>query len=218
VPAKAKSLTKNLKRCHWCAGDELYIAYHDQEWGVPMRDSKALFALLQLEGMQAGLSWITILKKRRHMNKAFFRFSPTQLVKKGPAQMSTWLNDAGLIRNRLKLAALISNAQAFIDYEKAEGRGAFVDLLWQHVKHRPLQNSFKTAAEVPADTPASQAMSKQLKALGFRFVGPTICYAFMQSAGMVNDHTHGCFRRAECKALSRNLNPKEALKKMKQNE
>ena len=201
MAAKSKSLTKNPKRCHWCAGDDLYIAYHDKEWGVPMRDSKALFALLQLEGMQAGLSWITILKKRQHMNKAFFRFSPTQLVKKGPAQMDTWLADAGLIRNRLKLAALISNAQAFIDYEKAQGRGAFVDLLWQHVKHRPLQNNFKTAAEVPAETPASQAMSKALKSLGFRFVGPTICYAFMQSAGMVNDHTHGCFRRAECRKL-----------------
>jgi len=201
VPTKSKATPKNPKRCHWCAGDDLYIAYHDQEWGVPMRDSKALFALLQLEGMQAGLSWITILKKRAHMNTAFFRFSPTQLVKKGPAQMKLWLQDTGLIRNRLKLSALISNAQAFIDYEKAEGRGAFADLLWQHVNHRPVQNSFKTAAEVPAETHASQMMSKQLKALGFRFVGPTICYAFMQSAGMVNDHTHGCFRRAECRQL-----------------
>ena len=170
-----------------------------------MHDSKALFALLQLEGMQAGLSWITILKKRAHMNKAFFRFSPTQLVKKGPAKMSHWLEDTGLIRNRLKLSALLTNAQAFIDYEKAEGRGAFADLLWQHVNHRPQQNSFKTAAEVPAETVASQAMSKALKALGFRFVGPTICYAFMQSAGMVNDHTHGCFRRAECRNLSQSL-------------
>ena len=203
MPAQVAKAVKPPKRCHWCKGDDLYTAYHDQEWGVPMRDSKALFALLQLEGMQAGLSWITILRKRAHMHKAFFRFSPTQLVKKGPGQMSVWLNDTGLIRNRLKLAALISNAQAFIDYEKAHGKGAFAQLLWQHVNHRPQQNSFKTAAEVPAETATSRAMSKQLKALGFRFVGPTICYAFMQSAGMVNDHTHGCFRRAQCRTLGK---------------
>ena len=189
-------------RCTWCGDDALYSAYHDEEWGVPMRDSKAMFALLQLEGMQAGLSWITILKKRSHMNKTFFRFSPTALVKKGPEQMSHWLQDAGLIRNRLKLGALISNAQAFIDYEKLSGRGAFADLLWQHVNGKPVQNRFESAADVPAETDTSRAMSKQLKKLGFRFVGPTICYAFMQSAGMVNDHTTDCFRRAECRRLA----------------
>lgn len=196
-------MAKTPKRCGWCGDDPLYVAYHDEEWGVPMRDSKPLFALLQLEGMQAGLSWITILKKRKHMTKAFFRFSPTALVKKGPAHMSDWLEDAGLIRNRLKLNALVTNAQAYIDYEKAQGKGAFAELLWQHVDNRPVQNSFKSSADVPAETEASRAMSKQLKGLGFRFVGPTICYAFMQSAGMVNDHTHGCFRRAQCKSLGR---------------
>lgn len=195
--------SKEKKRCGWCQGDPLYTAYHDTEWGVPLRDSKALFALLQLEGMQAGLSWITILRKRAHMNKAFFRFSPTALVKKGPAQMSAWLNDAGLIRNRAKLAALVSNAEAFVAYEKAMGRGAFAEFLWAHVQHKPIQNSFKSREDVPAETEVSKAMSKALKKLGFRFVGPTICYAFMQSAGMVNDHTHGCFRRAECRALAR---------------
>ena len=193
---------KHPKRCEWCAGDELYTKYHDEEWGVPLRDSKALFALLQLEGMQAGLSWITILKKRAHMNRAFFRFSPNALVTRGPAQMDRWMQDAGLIRNRLKLGALVTNAQAFINYEKDWGKTAFADMLWQHVDHRPVQNSFKTRAEVPAETPTSKAMSKQLKKLGFRFVGPTICYAFMQSAGMVNDHTHGCFRRAECRRMA----------------
>lgn len=169
---------------------------------MPLRDSKALFALLQLEGMQAGLSWITILKKRAHMTKVFHRFAPRALVTKGPQQMDTWLKDPGLIRNRLKLSALITNAQAFLDYEKANGKDAFADLIWQHVNHRPVQNSFKTARDVPAETPTSTAMSKQLKKLGFRFVGPTICYAFMQSAGLVNDHTHGCFRRSECRRLS----------------
>ena len=199
---RPKARQPQPKRCIWCAGDDLYTAYHDEEWGVPLRDSKALFGLLQLEGMQAGLSWITILKKRAHMNKVFHGFRPHALVKKGPQQMDTWLKDSGLIRNRLKLSALITNAQAFLDYEKANGKGAFADLIWQHVNHRPVQNSFKSAQDVPAETPASKAMSKQLKILGFRFVGPTICYAFMQSAGLVNDHTHGCFRRSECRRLS----------------
>ncbi len=201
-PKRPKAQRTQPKRCHWCAGDDLYTAYHDEEWGVPLRDSKALFGLLQLEGMQAGLSWITILKKRAHMTKVFHRFAPRALVTKGPQQMDTWLKDPGLIRNRLKLSALITNAQAFLDYEKANGKDAFADLIWQHVNHRPVQNSFKTARDVPAETPTSTAMSKQLKKLGFRFVGPTICYAFMQSAGLVNDHTHGCFRRSECRRLS----------------
>lgn len=198
-----RSKTKEPKRCGWCKDDPLYTAYHDEEWGVPMRDSKALFALLQLEGMQAGLSWITILRKRAHMNRAFFRFSPTALVKRGPDHMSEWLLDAGLIRNRAKLASLISNADAFIAYEKSAGKGAFADFLWDHVQQKPQQNSFKTGADVPAETAVSTSMSKALKSLGFRFVGPTICYAFMQSAGMVNDHVHGCFRRSECRALAK---------------
>ena len=194
---------RRLKRCGWCENDALYMAYHDEEWGVPLRDSKALFALLQLEGMQAGLSWITVLKKRAHMHKAFFRFSPTQLVKKGPDAMPLWLEDAGLIRNRAKLAALLTNAQAFIDYEKSNGRGAFGEFLWSHVNHKPVQNRFADLLAVPAETEQSAAMSKALKKLGFRFVGPTICYAFMQSAGLVNDHIKGCFRRSDCHALSK---------------
>ena len=192
---------RNAKRCGWCGEDSLYIDYHDQEWGVPMRDSLDLFALLQLEGMQAGLSWITVLRKRAHMHKRFFGLRPTQLVARGPARMSDWLNDAGLIRNRAKLAALISNAQAYLDLEGAAGKGTFAATLWAHVQHQPVQNSWPTLAVVPATTDASVAMSKELKKLGFRFVGPTICYAFMQSAGLVNDHIHGCFRRADCRAL-----------------
>lgn len=193
----------NRKRCGWCENDPLYMAYHDEEWGVPLRESRALFALLQLEGMQAGLSWITILRKRAHMTKAFLKFSPAALAKKGPDLLPDWLQDAGLIRNRSKLASLITNAEAFVAYEKAEGRGAFADFLWSHVNHKPQQNSFKTLLDVPAETESSKAMSKGLKALGFRFVGPTICYAFMQSSGMVNDHIHGCFRRAQCRELAR---------------
>ena len=190
------------KRCGWCENDALYMAYHDEEWGVPMRDSRDLFALLQLEGMQAGLSWITILRKRTHMTRVLLKFSPTALAKKGPELLTEWMEDAGLIRNRLKLNALITNAEAFIALEKKEGRGAFADLLWSHVNNKPRQNSFKTLLDVPAETDASKAMSKALKALGFRFVGPTICYAFMQSAGMVNDHIHGCFRRSQCRDLA----------------
>ena len=125
-------MAKTPKRCGWCGDDPLYVAYHDEEWGVPMRDSKSMFALLQLEGMQAGLSWITILKKRKHMTKAFFRFSPTALVKKGPAHMSDWLEDAGLIRNRLKLNALVTNAQAYIDYEKAQGKVSLSEMTFSH--------------------------------------------------------------------------------------
>lgn len=200
---KAKVRRKPRKRCGWCENDELYMAYHDEEWGVPMRDARALFALLQLEGMQAGLSWITILRKRTHMTKAFLKFSPTALVRKGPELMPVWLEDAGLIRNRAKLGSLITNAEAFIAYEKLEGRGAFATLLWSFVNDKPIQNSFKTRHDVPAETEASMAMSRRLKGLGFRFVGPTICYAFMQSAGMVNDHIHGCFRRADCRELAK---------------
>ncbi len=194
---------RTRKRCGWCENDELYMAYHDEEWGVPMRDSRALFALLQLEGMQAGLSWLTILRKRAHMTKVFLKFSPTALAKKGPELLSVWMEDAGVIRNQAKLKSMISNAEAFIGYEKKEGRGAFAELLWSHVNHQPQQNSFKTLLNVPAETQASKAMSKSLKALGFRFVGPTICYAFMQSAGMVNDHIHGCFRRSQCRDLAK---------------
>ena len=200
--ARQSKPAKLRKRCGWCEGDSLYISYHDEEWGVPLADSKALFALLQLEGMQAGLSWITILRKRAHMNRVFFRFSPTQLVKKGPAAMAGWLEDPGIIRNRAKLTALVTNAQAFLDYEKNNGRGSFARLLWSHVNHKPVQNRFADLRAVPAETTASKAMSKALKQLGFRFVGPTICYAFMQSAGMVNDHVKSCFRQAECAKLT----------------
>ncbi len=206
---KTNAAHRRRKRCGWCENDALYMAYHDEEWGVPMFDARALFALLQLEGMQAGLSWITILRKRAHMTKAFLKFSPTALARKGPDLMPVWLEDAGLIRNRAKLGSLITNAEAFIAYEKSSGRGAFSDLLWSFVDHKPQQNSFKTLLEVPAETRASKAMSKRLKALGFRFVGPTICYAFMQSAGMVNDHIHGCYRRAECRQLAKAGNKKQ---------
>jgi len=197
----SKSAAKTTKRCWWCGDDVDYVRYHDNEWGVPLRDGQALFALLQLEGMQAGLAWITVLRKRDHMSKRFFAFRPKALVQKGPAAMASWLEDAGLIRNRAKLSALVTNAQAYLDYEKEFGKGSFVDLLWDFVDGKPVQNRWRGKADVPATTPVSEAMSKKLKKLGFRFVGPTICYAFMQSAGLVNDHARDCYRHSECRAL-----------------
>lgn len=193
---------KTPKRCWWCGDDRDYVSYHDDEWGVPLRDSQAMFALLQLEGMQAGLAWITVLRKRDHMHKRFFKFQPRALVKKGPAEMPSWLEDAGLIRNRAKLSALIGNAQAYIDYERDNGKGSFVDFLWGFVDGKVVQNRWRGKSDVPATTPQSEAMSKALKKLGFRFVGPTICYAFMQSAGLVNDHARDCFRHSECAKLA----------------
>ena len=139
------------------------------------------------------------------MTHAFLKFSPPALVKKGPDLLPLWMKDEGLIRNKLKLNSLITNAEAFIAYEKRQGRGSFVDLLWSHVNHKPQQTSAKTLLDVPAESDASKAMSRTLKALGFRFVGPTICYAFMQSAGMVNDHIQGCFRQAQCRAMAESL-------------
>ncbi|MEM7218343.1 MAG: DNA-3-methyladenine glycosylase I [Pseudomonadota bacterium] len=190
------------KRCGWCGEDPIYVDYHDSEWGVPMTQSRELFALLQLEGMQAGLSWITVLKKRAHMRKRFFRFSPNQLAARGRDAYDSWLEDPGLIRNRAKLSALIGNAEAFLAYEKRHGRGSFGAFIWSFVDGKPQQNRFKTLAEVPAETDASRAMSKALKAAGFRFVGPTICYAFMQSAGLVNDHITSCFRAKACRSFA----------------
>lgn len=199
---KKAAVNVSVKRCWWCGDDDDYVRYHDHEWGVPLRDSQAMFALLQLEGMQAGLAWITVLRKRDHMHKRFFKFQPRALVKKGPAEMPSWLADAGLIRNRAKLSALITNAQAYLDYEREFGKGSFVDLLWGFVDGQSIQNRWRGKSDVPATTPASEAMSKTLKKLGFRFVGPTICYAFMQSAGLVNDHARSCYRHSECAALA----------------
>jgi len=179
------------KRCAWSTSDPLYLDYHDYEWGQPVYDDQQLFELLMLEGMQAGLSWITILKKRENYRKLFHNFNPNKIVKMTDVDVETLMQNAGIIRHQGKIKAIISNAQAYLELKKQKIN--FSDWLWQLVDHKPLLNKFKQLQDIPAQTELSQTMSKQLKKAGFKFVGPTICYAFMQAAGMVNDHTKDCF-------------------------
>jgi DNA-3-methyladenine glycosylase I len=175
-----------MRRCPWVPeGDELYIAYHDEEWGVPSRDPRHLFELLVLEGAQAGLSWSTILRKREGYQAAFAGFDPKRVAKLDPDAL---LADARIVRNRLKVESAITNARAWLEQDDP------VELLWSFVGGKPIVNRWRRLAEIPAETDESKAMSKELKRRGFRFVGPTICYAFMQACGLVNDHTTDCFR------------------------
>ena len=183
--------------CPWCTGFDLYRQYHDKEWGLPLRDERALFELLILEGAQAGLSWSTILKKREHYRQVFDGFKPELIVRYDEAKVAALLADPGIIRNRAKVAATIQNAKAFLTIK--ETGQSFSDFLWQFVDGTPIQNNWTTTAEVPASTPASVAMSKALLKAGFKFVGPTICYAFMQASGMVNDHLVSCPRHVAVK-------------------
>lgn len=183
--------------CPWCTGFDLYRQYHDNEWGVPLRDDRALFELLILEGAQAGLSWSTVLKKREHFRLVFDGFKPQVIAQYDEAKVATLLADPGIIRNRAKVAATIQNAKAYLEI-RASGR-SFSDMLWQFVDHTPIQNAWQSMAEVPSSTPQAVAMSKALQKLGFKFVGPTICYAFMQASGMVNDHLVSCPRHAAVK-------------------
>ncbi|WP_455384182.1 DNA-3-methyladenine glycosylase I, partial [Acidihalobacter prosperus] len=181
-------MSKHPVRCGWApVGDPLYLAYHDEEWGVPCRDDRHLFEMLILEGAQAGLSWATILHKREGYRQAFDGFDPERIARYGDADTARLLADAGIVRNRLKVAAAIANARAYLDL--VEQGTAFSDYLWDFVDGRPRQNRWRTLAEVPASTPESERMSKALKQRGFKFVGPTVCYAFMQATGLVNDHT-----------------------------
>ncbi|MCE1185381.1 MAG: DNA-3-methyladenine glycosylase I [Rhodocyclales bacterium] len=189
-----------LIRCGWCSADPLYQAYHDTEWGVPLRDDRALFELLNLEGAQAGLSWITVLRKREGYREAFEGFDPARIVCYTEADQARLLQNPGIVRNRLKVAATISNARAFLALQEAEG--SFADWLWRFVDGQPILHTWDTLAQVPARTPESDALSKALQQRGFKFVGSTICYAFMQAAGMVNDHTTDCFRHGAVAALS----------------
>ena len=182
------------RRCGWCTGDALYQIYHDDEWGVPVHDDRVLFKRLILEGMQAGLSWLTVLKKRAHMMQAFFEFDPERLAKATDAQYQSWLADAGLIRNRAKLRSITQNARAFLELQSQR---TFSSYVWDFVDGETVLNQWRRRSDVPSQTPTSVAMSKALKKSGFNFVGPTICYAFMQSAGLVNDHETRCFRHAE---------------------
>jgi DNA-3-methyladenine glycosylase I len=180
-----------IKRCHW-ATNELNIPYHDEEWGVPLHDDRRLFELLILEGAQAGLSWDTVLKKRPRYREVFDGFDVVKVARYDKKKVRELLRDAGIIRNKLKIAATISNAQAFLKTQ--EEFGSFDKYIWQFVGGKPKQNAWKTHKRLPAKTVESDAMSKDLQKRGFRFVGSTICYAFMQATGMVNDHLVACFR------------------------
>jgi len=182
------------KRCPWCLGSDAYVRYHDQEWGVPVNDDRLLFEFLILEGAQAGLSWSTILNKRDSYRRAFAGFDPRRVARFGAADVRRLLADAGIVRNRLKIESAIGNAKAFLAVRKE--LGTFDVYLWQFVGGHPVQNRRRSMKQVPARTPVSDALSKDLKGRGFRFVGSTICYAFMQAVGMVNDHVAGCYRRA----------------------
>ena len=186
-----------MNRCEWAGGDPLYVAYHDTEWGVPLRDERALFELLTLEGAQAGLAWITILRKRDGYRRAFDGFDPARVAPFDKDDEVRLLADAGIVRNRAKVAAAIGNARAWL--RLAEERSP-VEHLWSFVNGAPIVNRWTSLGEIPAETDTSRALSRDLRARGFRFVGPTIVYAFMQSAGLVNDHVVGCFRHAELAA------------------
>ena len=177
-------------RCVWCHGDDLYRHYHDVEWGVPCHDDQTLFEFLVLEGAQAGLSWITVLRKREHYRLVFDNFDPVKVANYSPAKIERLLQDPGIIRNRRKVQSAVSNARAFLKIQ--EEFGSFASFIWSFVDNKPIQNHFRTMAEVPASTDLSDRMSKVLKQKGFSFVGSTICYAFMQATGMVNDHLTTC--------------------------
>jgi DNA-3-methyladenine glycosylase I len=182
-------------RCGWCGEDPLYVAYHDAEWGVPVHDDRRLFEFLILEGAQAGLSWITILRKREAYRRAFAGFDAEKVARYGAREAKRLLADPGIVRNRLKIEAAIANARRFLEVQEAFG--SFDAYVWRFVDGRPIVNRWKSLPQVPAATRESDALSRDLKARGFRFVGPTICYAHMQATGMVNDHLVGCFRHAE---------------------
>lgn len=184
-------------RCDWAGEDPLYIKYHDTEWGVPLHDDRKLFEFLILEGAQAGLSWITILKKRENFRKAFDQFNPQKIAGYDSKKIESLMHDAGIIRNKLKIESAIKNAAAFLDVVKTYG--SFDSYIWQFTNGVPITNSWKQISDLPPETDISIAMSKDLKNRGFKFVGPTICYAFMQAIGMVNDHVVTCFRHRELK-------------------
>ena len=184
-----------LVRCPWCGSDPHYLAYHDQEWGVPLHDEQRLFEMLTLEGAQAGLSWLTILRKREGYRRAFAGFDPQLVAGFGDADVARLLADPGIVRNRLKIASTISNARAVLEVQARYG--SLDAFLWSFVDGVPIRNSWRSLKEIPASTPLSDRMSRELKRHGFRFVGSTICYAHMQATGMVNDHLVTCQRHAE---------------------
>lgn len=192
---------KSIIRCSWCEGFDLYRQYHDTEWGVPLRDSRKLFELLILEGAQAGLSWSTVLKKRESYREAFDFFDPIKISKYDDNKISKLLANPGIIRNRLKVAATIGNAKAYLALER-NGQ-PFDEFVWSFVQNTPIQNKRQSLQELPARSPESDAMSKALQKAGFKFVGTTICYAFMQASGMINDHLVTCHRYKVVKTISK---------------
>lgn len=185
-------MKKEVKRCPWASGDPLLIAYHDEEWGIPVHDDEKLFEFLVLEGLQAGLSWLTVLRKRENYRIAFDGFHPAVVAGYKEKDIRRLLKNEGIIRNRSKIEAAVTNAKQFLDIQNEFG--SFDAYIWNFIGGKPRENRFKSLAGIPAATEESSAMSRDLKKRGFKFVGPTICYAFMQAVGMVNDHTVGCFR------------------------
>ena len=191
---------KMRKRCEWAGSDPLYIDYHDKEWGVPVHDDRKIFEMLVLEGAQAGLNWLTVLRKRENYRKAFDNFDPRKVAKYDNEKFQKLLATEGIIRNKLKIRSVIQNARAFLEVQKEFG--SFNAYIWQFVGGKPIRNSWKSLSELPAQTAESEAMSKDLKRRGFSFVGPSICYAHMQATGMVNDHVVTCFRYKEVERMS----------------
>lgn len=191
---------KMQKRCEWAGSDPLYIEYHDNEWGVPVHDDRKIFEMLVLEGAQAGLNWLTVLRKRENYRKAFDNFDPRKVAKYDSKKLQELLANEGIIRNKLKIHSAIQNARAFLEVQKEFD--SFDAYIWQFVGGRPIRNSWKSLSELPAQTAESEAMSKDLKRRGFGFVGPTICYAHMQATGMVNDHVVTCFRYKEVERMT----------------
>lgn len=198
---------KDPVRCDWTGDDPLYQRYHDEEWGVPNGDDGALFEKLILEGFQAGLSWITVLRKREHFRTVFDNFDAEKMVRYSAKKLDTLKMDPGIIRNKLKIEASVTNARAYLDLRDEQ---SFASFLWGFVDGRTIQNSPRSLADIAAETAESRAISKALKARGFKFCGPTICYALMQSVGMVNDHLVGCHRHKPCAKLAKNFKAPEA--------
>ena len=189
-----------IKRCSWCGSDPLYLAYHDEEWGIPVHDDRRLFEMLILEGAQAGLSWLTILKKRENYRQAFHQFDPDKIARYGANDIQRLMQDAGIVRNRLKIEATVKNARAFLHI--CEEYSSFAEYLWNYVDGVPIINSWQQLSDIPAHTSLSDQLSKDLKKRGCNFVGSTICYAFMQAVGLVNDHTVDCFRYLQIKQFT----------------
>ena len=194
-----------VKRCTWCGSDPQYVAYHDNDWGVPVYDDRLLFEMLILEGAQAGLSWLTILKKRSNYREAFHDFDAVRVASYDQQEIDRLMQDAGIVRNRLKIEAAVKNARGVL--RVCEEFSSFADYLWRYVDGQPIINSWQDHSAIPANTPLSDQLSKDLKKRGFNFVGSTICYALMQSIGMVNDHTTDCFRYREVNQRARQRGP-----------